>query len=325
MPTTITKTVKPAGGDYTSLSAWEAGEQANLVTLDQIRQAECYSMEDTTGVIVDGWTTDATRYLRIYTPASERHDGKWNTGKYRLKTTDALPLWLAEGFIRVEGLQIEVNRTIAGTTNGVDVQSGGSAGEIRISASIVRSTGSVNNGIGMDIGVASGSVVKTWNNIIYDFTRSGYYSASIKFNASGSTLYAYNNTLYGGYINLDAVAGTVIAKNNIAQGSQSNDYNGTFTSSNYNISGDATSTGGANDKINTTVSFVDLTNRDFHLAASDTAAKDAGTDLSGDANLAFSDDIDSQTRTGTWDIGADEYVVVGGVSFPIPHLWWSEA
>jgi hypothetical protein len=59
------------------------------------------------------------------------------------------------------------------------------------------------------------------------------------------------------------------------------------------------------------VAFVDEDGDDFHLNASDTVAKNKGTDLSGDSYLPFSDDIDGQTRSGTWDIGADEYVAAG--------------
>ena len=73
-------------------------------------------------------------------------------------------------------------------------------------------------------------------------------------------------------------------------------------------------TGGGNthDKVSQTISFADSANKDFHLSSSDTSAKDAGADLSADANLAFSTDIDSTTRTGSWDIGADETSGAGG-------------
>jgi hypothetical protein len=50
----------------------------------------------------------------------------------------------------------------------------------------------------------------------------------------------------------------------------------------------------------------DYSGDNFHLALNDTSALDAGTDLSADGSLAFSDDIDGQERIGAWDIGADE-------------------
>ncbi|KKQ39021.1 MAG: hypothetical protein US57_C0023G0007, partial [Candidatus Moranbacteria bacterium GW2011_GWC2_37_73] len=80
-----------------------------------------------------------------------------------------------------------------------------------------------------------------------------------------------------------------------------------------NISSDATAnnlTNPVNSKINQTVSFVDVANKDFHLSPSDTSAKNSGSDLSADANFAFNTDIDNQTRPSSsstiWDIGADE-------------------
>ena len=55
--------------------------------------------------------------------------------------------------------------------------------------------------------------------------------------------------------------------------------------------------------------FVDADNDDFHLAAGDTGAKNAGTSLAADANLAFTTDIEGTFRGGAWDIGADEVPV----------------
>ena len=69
----------------------------------------CYSMSDTTAVTIDGSTTNATNYMNIYTPTSERHDGKWNTGKYNLTVSTARALGLSDGYIRVDGLQISVS------------------------------------------------------------------------------------------------------------------------------------------------------------------------------------------------------------------------
>ena len=47
--------------------------------------------------------------------------------------------------------------------------------------------------------------------------------------------------------------------------------------------------------------------QDFHLQSSDPGVDD-GTDLSADANFAFDDDVDFDTRSGTWDIGFDEFI-----------------
>src|SRR3990167_873473 len=138
MATIVTSTIKPSGGDYTSLSAWEAAKQSDIVTADQIQQAECYSMSDTTAVVIDGWTTDATRYIKVYTPISERHDGKWNTGKYRLDETTGSGIKNNENYVRIDGIQIKVTRS-AGSATGIELDDvdTGSGGDIRISNCIL--------------------------------------------------------------------------------------------------------------------------------------------------------------------------------------------
>jgi hypothetical protein len=46
---------------------------------------------------------------------------------------------------------------------------------------------------------------------------------------------------------------------------------------------------------------------DIHIA-SNSGLIDIGTDLSADATFPFNYDGDGNTRTGTWDIGAIEYI-----------------
>ena len=71
--------------------------------------------------------------------------------------------------------------------------------------------------------------------------------------------------------------------------------------------GSADDHGGSGNLVNQTFSFVDLAGGDFHLTSGDSGARDQGVDLSADPDLSFSDDIDGDTRGGTWDIGADEF------------------
>ncbi len=156
---------------------------------------------------------------------------------------------------------------------------------------------------------AASSEARIWNNIVYGFD--GTNASGIGNSDSDYTAYVYNNTVYDcttGY----GTSGTSIAKNNIAF-NNGDDYAGTFNSaSDYNLGEDAAFSGDDN-YVQTTQTaaqmFVDPTGSppDFHvLATSD--ARDAGIALSADANLAFTDDIDGNTRSGTWEIGADEYM-----------------
>lgn len=85
---------------------------------------------------------------------------------------------------------------------------------------------------------------------------------------------------------------------------------GTFASgSNYNAEDDGNGAPGANSRSATTFTFVNAASDDFHLSSSDAGAKDFGTSNPGSG--LFSDDCDGQTRSGSWDIGFDEYQVAG--------------
>lgn len=304
-----TKTIKAAGGDYTSLSAWEAGEQANITGLGP-SIAECYSMADTTAVVIAGWTTTAADYIRIYTPITERHDGKWNTAKYRLSVANATAILIQEDYVRLEGIQLEVNAANAANQFGISI-SGITAtnNEIHISHTIARThtnTSFTTNALSIS---DTDTIFKVWNCVFHH--RGGTTSGSDRaVSISSATGWIYNCTVYGGQTGIRITGGTNVAKNTVFAGSGSNDISvtaGTLTC-NYCITEDGTCPVDTGNQRNVTVAsmvFADVTNTDFHIGATSTL-EDQGTDLSADANLAFSDDIDGVARSGTWDVGADE-------------------
>ena len=75
MATTVVKTIRASGGDYTTLTAWEAANQGDLTLLDEIRIAECYNDWPTglsDNLIITGSVTDATRYMKVTVAAGHR-------------------------------------------------------------------------------------------------------------------------------------------------------------------------------------------------------------------------------------------------------------
>lgn len=314
MATEYKKTIKPAGqgGDYISLKAWQTAEVQDLVANDRYAVAEIdgdwTGIADTTPVNINGWTTDATHYIYIYTTASARHKGKWDNTKYRLEITasgSSQYAFLSNAkYLRVSGLQISMTSTYA--TTDVVYAGGGlsdSDNEMQFSHNIIKGIyTSSGTGDGLDTADRNSNArSKLWNNIIYDISGAG-----IKYRG-----YAYNNTVYN--CNTGYIASGWYAKNNISYNNLDN-YFGTFHAlSNYNLSGpQQTDAPGVNSRNgpNMFVTFVDESNDDFHLAPSDTGARNYGTSLNPDPDgyLSFSDDIDGQTRPGqlVWDIGADE-------------------
>ena len=320
-----------SGYDYASLNAWEAAEQAVLTTTNEIALATCRSTggsADTTPVTILGWTTDATRYIKIWTDPTEsyRHNGVWDETKYRLVWSSGYAtgaLYIQALDIKIDGLQIYDNQD-SYTGNGIRIPSISNGLNIEISNNIIRGryTGSsTHHGIYIDS--SSTGNIYVWNNIFYDFRTYGIRDTSYVGGGIAGGTYVYNNTVYdspGSCISARGYAGggrAMIAINNIVQNC-ADGFNGTFdATSDYNISdlsSDAPSSS-YRSGLATNVAFVDEANDDFHLTGNDTAARDSGTPDPGSG--LFSDDIDGDSRAynDTWDIGADERSCADG--------WWS--
>ena len=113
MPTLITKTLKKDGsGDYTTISAFCAGEAANLVSLDQVMRLEIYKAgwDKTTPLtenfveIGNNFTTDATRYVEFYVADSDRHDFTEDTG-FVMTLDNQYGFVFRSEFVTVDGIE----------------------------------------------------------------------------------------------------------------------------------------------------------------------------------------------------------------------------
>lgn len=290
---------------------------ANLVSDDVRILFSCAgSAADTSVPDFTGFTTDATRYLEMTVEAGSRHSGTWATNKYRIENSgyDAA-LRIREPHVRVSYLQIEQKMTSAGggtPAAGIELNFSDNNGHVSIDNTIVKYTGDYTNqgarGITLVPYFGNNTNVIIRNSLIYDFTYNLFLTTN-----TNDDIYVYNNTV------MDAVTGnfeyrlygtgaTFTMKNNIVQGSATN-YNSdgssgaTFTHNN-NLSEDASSPDAAYQS--SVVVFEDESGNNFHLATGDTEAKDSAANLSA-VTEGFTIDVDGETRTGTWDIGFDEY------------------
>lgn len=265
---------------------------------------------DTTAVDMSGWITDATRYIHVYTTGAARHKGVYSTSYYVLfPSTDSIPFRVSNNidtskFI-IDGLQINgVNKTGAGGE--------GTGGCIFFTAYQANTT--IKNNIiksksytGIDVTQCRGTCL-IYNNIIYDTDKTAY-SDGIAHEGS-SAVYIYNNTIYGFYRGLHRNAAGLTIKNDVILNSGETSINGTIPSGSNNATydgkgDDSPLTAGLVNKTSYSNYFVSVTagSEDFHLKSGSDFI-DVGTDLS----ATFTDDIDGATRSGTWDIGADEFV-----------------
>ncbi|MFA6183597.1 MAG: hypothetical protein WC682_00670 [Parcubacteria group bacterium] len=305
---------------YTSLNSAIASASILLGTSDltsgngYILNIPCYydSSADTTATTVNGYTTDSTHYIKIYTPNntltesnySQRAVGKWDTTKYRLACNLNSALVININNVKISGLQISLS-----PQNNGDVVVNIAASNVSIENNIIKYVSSAYN---TNIyGIRCNTVrtnLKIWNNIIYGFnetTSYGIYSTPGANNAS-----VYNNTIYGNNIGILTGNTHTLIKNNISY-NNAIDYSGTFVAtSTNNLSKDATAPAFNTYYRNKTLTFVNTTAgiEKLHLISTDNDAIDKGADLSDDSNISFSNDIDGDSRPdNTWDIGADEY------------------
>lgn len=317
------KTIKPSGGDYTSLSAWEAGQQKVIASGDT-EQAECYAMSDTTAVTINGWTTASDAYIRIYTPASERHDGKWNTAKYRLEVAGTV-LTVQEENVRLDGLQVFMTNTASSFLYGIILSGITGVADFRIENCLVRASDEIGancNGVYL-AAAGAGSVVRMKNTAVYGFYSTGDFDAALRGGTANITAYLYNCVFVRGNYGVLSNPGVFNCTNCYAGATDHGAYvigggSGGTINRTTSASSDATGSAGLQNIAYSTTAgayFANITvgSEDFHIGAS-SALKDVGTDLSADANYAFTDDIDGQTRSGTWDIGADEIVAAAATT-----------
>lgn len=310
MPTLRTVTVKSAGGDYSSLSSAEAGEQGDLVSLDRQLDIECYSMADTTAVTIIGWTTDATRYVRIVAPSAERHAGVWSTSKYRLSVASAFTtiLNVNEEFVRIEGLQVEGTDN---TANGhgllsVDSIAVAASSDVRVDTCLFRKGCSRNASHQIACGAGKTTIR---NSVVYGSLGSTASDGiNCTFGANAATVICDNVTVASaGRYGFNRVSGTMTLQNCYTGGNGTDAYNGTITRTTCAHSSASVFTGSTASIAHSTANFTNVTagSEDYHLVSGASATlKTGGTDLSG----TFTTDIDGETRSAPYSIGADQIV-----------------
>ncbi|MFH1923163.1 MAG: hypothetical protein ABIP48_25150, partial [Planctomycetota bacterium] len=173
-PTATTSAAVSVYRAYTSLFSWEAQSEnasinsgvrnfdtsTDLTAGDgMVMNVAAYasSTADTAAVTIDGWTTSATNYIRIYTATStsevgesQRHAGVWDTGRYNLSISQAgggHALGIQEEYVRIEGIQIYQNVTNSGESypQMLSIEIDNLNSDIRISYNILKANYSLLN------------------------------------------------------------------------------------------------------------------------------------------------------------------------------------
>jgi len=315
---TLTATSTIAGSGQSSVrgkSNFQSGEQlqvdgSNYIIISNTGDSAiatakidgAWTSADTTAVTISGWTTTSTNYIRIYTATAARHNGKWDTSKYRIVTSNGntFTIQVVEDYVRITGLQIS-NATVESGGKGIEATPDTQTSYVLFDSLIVKGypsriqTSTWGNGI-----LVSGGTAEIRNCVVYGFDL----GIKARWGSTNPVITIYNCTLVKNNYGLYVESGSVTTKNTYAGGNTTSDFYGaTHTTS---ASSDATSRPGVTPNIPySTANFTNVTaeTEDLHLVAGSVLI-DIGTDLS----ASFTTDIDGQTRSGTWDIGADEFV-----------------
>jgi hypothetical protein len=276
---------------YRSLSIAEGALPATLADVYEVVCKASSGSADTTAVVLSGVTTSSTNTLHVYAHVDHRHNGKWNTAKYRLEVNGARAISNSLANIKFTGLQAKTTSS----TSAFHCYYTAQATSTFIQC-IAAGTAGTGNGFHID------SVAATCRNCIA-------YACNSGFAMPGGASTFHNCTAVANRVSgfAKSSSGTPTATNCYAGGNSTSDYSGTITKTTC-ASSDTTGSTGLQSiaySASSGAKFVNITggSEDFHLQ-SGSSLIGAGTDLSG----TFTTDIDGETRSGTWDIGADEYV-----------------
>ncbi len=301
-----------------------AADSGHLNTLDLVSgnyqlSIACYADgTDSSEAVIRGWTTSPINPIRIFTPVnnsevgtSQRHHGNWGANGYRIHITatrvDQNTITCMVSNVQIDGLQIGLTSDLNGT-DAVEFYEQRD-GRFDVSNCIIHgailSTIDAGRAI-MAYTSANNAFVRFWNNIIDGF--SSYDGCGIRVHFATITGYAVNNTFVNCHYALDGYLDRIVIKNTIASGCTRALFPwGTqfYPGNDYNVTDCAgPDFKGIHSRDSVFVNFKDPLNWDFHLAPTDTVAKDHG--VVGPISGLYSDDIDGEIRTENWDIGADE-------------------
>jgi hypothetical protein len=336
----------PQGGTENALidaslrdfDAFVGGKDITAGGDNQIWNVACYDdgVADDLLVHIDTpWVTDATHYLRVFTPTnatevgtSQRHTGKWGAGYRR---THSLHLW--DHSTRIEGIALQQARTMGGAADpGFDnrtyiVHTGSKGSDIRMSDCYGRMTNPAEANRTFDLyedgGNGSGvTTLQMWNNIgISDGgAGSGAFLVNTRASLTFSNCTGIGTAAAAGFY-MDSVTGakaTVV--NSIGYSASGQAFHVVSTALpftvKYSASNDATLTNTTingtpadNNHPSQTFTFVNP-GTDYHLISGanlNLGILGVGENLTAQAGLSA--DIDGQPRPAPpagWDLGADQ-------------------
>jgi len=300
---------------YESLQTAESAEDddGDLVTNNEIMRFLCRnsggSADSTTAF--SGWTTGENNYLDIQVDDAYKHTGVWDDAKYRIEADNGTGIFIAEDYVRVDGVQVQITTSGAGDGYGIFASWNqlNASNDLRVSNCFVKG---VCSGTGVTHGISASDTEPNWtiwNTVLTGFISGADYQHAGMYNSGSMDL--YNVTSYNNRNGLQENGdGSYNLTNGLIFGN-TNDIVGTWTSITYSAGDDADfSSGTGNFQITqVTDTYADLVtdaaNGDFSITSVSSELYGTGTDDPGSG--LYSDDVSGTARSSTWDIGGFEF------------------
>jgi hypothetical protein len=288
---------------YNAIQSWEDARDGALVAENRREVGVCYNdstFTPSSTITISGSTVDSTHYMKLTVAEGQRHSGVAGAGvliqgtghsgrTFVVQNEYTVLEWLAITNFASDAIKLDTGLADGSVVANLLIYNFKSATR----AINMQSDATVRNTIIYDgraaMRVQDGATGIIENCTIYDMENSGIDGSST---AVGITV---RNTIAVGNTPVDMELGCAI------------DY---FDYNMYSTYAEFTPSGGNDQSPPADLDnlFVTITagSEDLHLEPSGHAALDTGFDLSAD----FSIDIDGETRSAPWDIGADE----GGIA-----------
>ncbi|MHC4902274.1 MAG: DUF2341 domain-containing protein [Planctomycetota bacterium] len=285
---------------YNDAQSWETARGGDLVGDDRREVGVCYhDGAFTTGVNIRDNTTDATHYMTLTVAEGQRHDGTASSGARFDGVADDDVIELDDPYTVVEWLEVS---NFSGTA--VEGISFGSTGPNSLARNLL-----IHDFSGAKHAVIVGPTATLRNSIIYN----GPEGVRITGGSADATI--ENMTIWNvtdDCVDLDS-GNSLTLRNCILLGAGGDDLelDGTVNYLGYTMystwSGqDPAGFDGNNQSppadLENLFYSITATSENLHLEDSGHNAVDTGLDLSS----SFSGDIDGETRSAPWDLGADE-------------------
>lgn len=296
---------------FKSLSIAEAaGDGAgqpplNLGTLSDTYTIHCQSTHsnhtaDTTAALINGWIVNVGASITIDVSAGSKHNGVWDSTKYRLEVGNANALNVQTGFVNISGLQVKLLTASASNQHGIYFYSNGGD----LDSCIVIRVADYSTYTGSAIYAADSTSVYNCVAIAPVPAATNNANCAVVFGGfSGSAHTMCNCTAIGGsYAYFGPGADSTLIKNCYGGGSYSSAYQGTFGKTTC-ASHDATGSIGYTGILLNTTNFGRVT------SGSEVLSLPVGSSLIGTGTTLaeYTYDIVSVPRGTTWDIGAFQH------------------